>query len=122
MERVAFDDTITEINDVPGITEIIVSSNGDSTFVMGTVQETTVTTIEKRQYVRYKLLEVPVIFGWHTKDRNDTGWTFGVEAGVVPNLSLRTNGFIFDEDLESIDIGSNQELSLIHISEPTRPY
>jgi len=108
VEKVAFDDTVTEVNLVDGITDVIIDSNGDSTFISGLIEETKVTTIEKRQYVRYKLLEVPLIVGWQTKDKNDTGWTFGVEAGVVPNISLTTKGSIFNENYEDVNIGLEQ--------------
>ena len=108
VEKVAFDDTVTEVNMIDGITEVIVSPNGDSTYVWGTIPETVVTTIEKKQYVRYKLLEVPLILGWQTKDKNETGWRFGVETGVVPNISLTTKGIIFDEDYGDVNLATDQ--------------
>ena len=109
VEKVAFDNTITEVKEIEGIIEIRVTTTGDSIPVFGIIPETTVNTIEKRHYVRYKLLEVPLIIGWQTKDKNNTGWNFGVEAGIVPNLTLKTTGRIFDEEYQSIDIGTNQE-------------
>ena len=108
VEKVSFDDTITEVKDIEGVTDIIVNSNGDSTYIMGVIPETTVTVIEKRQYVRYKLLEVPLIMGWQTRDKNNTGWTFGVEAGVVPNISLTTKGIIFDENYGDVNLATDQ--------------
>ena len=109
VEKVAFNDMVTMMKDVEGITEIIINPNGDSTFVTGLVTETTVFTIEKKHYVRYKLLELPLIVGWQTKDKAGTGWKFGVEAGIVPNLKLTTKGRILNEEYDDIDIGTNQE-------------
>jgi len=108
VEKVLLDKTITEVKDIQGITLIKVNPSGGSTTILGLIPETTVTTIEKKLYVRYKLLEAPLILAWQTKNKYTTAWTFGIEGGIVPNIFLQTKGIILNENYEDVNIRIGQ--------------
>lgn len=72
-----------------GITEIYINAEGDSTFTEGMVLRTRQITYRKRTYSSYTLLDVPLIAGY---DWEKGRWSFGAEAGIFLNISLKAKG------------------------------
>jgi len=88
---------------VPGIVEIQIELNGDSTFIEGQVLRTTTTSFIKKSYNYFHQVDVPIIFGYNFGSADDS-WRIGVEAGVYANVLLKRKGEVSLADGEFYDI------------------
>ncbi len=68
------------------------------------VRTSTITTT-REGFNRYRLLDIPLLLGYHLKNEN---WSVGLETGILTNLSLSTKGYIYDENNELIDLATSQ--------------
>lgn len=96
-ERFSYNTARTEQDSVTGITEIYINAQGDSIFTEGFVERTRHITYRKRTYSTYTLLDVPLIVGY---DQEKGRWSYGVEAGVFLNISLKAKGDVLIESLD----------------------
>ena len=101
VERFDLDTTTTEISSILGVRAIRVSNNQDSTQVLGQIQQTSTTTIEKRIFNNYELIDIPIYVGYQ---RNFGKFNVGLQGGILMNLSLKTRGQIVDQNLQVFDI------------------
>ena len=105
-ERYEYKDTNISIDSVEGVKTLLVNLTGDTIPRMGMIPRTTTLVLEKKIFNTYQLLDIPVFIGYETKGKN---WQFGVEAGVLANISLKTEGIIPNELFDDIDIKTDQD-------------
>jgi hypothetical protein len=85
--------SVTEtFTDPNGIIEIIIDTNGDTTFVRGPVSITRTTTYEKRSYNYLTFYDLPLVLGY---EFDGAPWHLGLEAGAHLNLAFASRGEIF---------------------------
>ncbi len=70
------------------------------------IVRTSTTTTTREGYNRYRLLDIPLLFGYHFKNEN---WSIGLETGILANLNLSTKGFVYDENSQLIDLSTDQK-------------
>ena len=102
-----FENTVTveSVDSIEGIIKLIVLPNGDTIPERGLIPVVTTTTTRKRYYNRYNLIDVPFLLGYEKQINN---LRLGLQAGVFANISLTTEGRIFDEESVLVDIGVEQ--------------
>ena len=104
-ERYDNNKTEMRIDSTEGVVQRIVDLNGDTTDIIGMIPQKTTITFEKQIYNRYRLLDIPVLIGY---EGGRDAWKFGVQAGVIANLSLTTSGQVRNSRTEDLDIGARQ--------------
>ena len=70
------------------------------------ILRTRTTTTTREGFNRYRLLDIPLLVGYHFKNEN---WSIGLETGILANLNLSTKGFVYDESSQLIDLSTNQK-------------
>ncbi len=100
-ERFSYNATSIERDSVGGITEIYINAEGESILTEGLIERTRHIHYLKRTYSSYTLLDVPVIAGY---DREKGRWSFGAEAGVFINISLKAKGDALDRNGDFIRV------------------
>ena len=106
VERFDLDTTTTEISNILGVRAIRINNNQDSTQILGQVQQTRTTTIEKRIFNNYEMLDIPIYIGYQ---RSFGKLNVGLQGGILVNLSLKTRGEVLDQELQILDIQDNQD-------------
>ena len=96
-------DTDTEM--VEGIVMRRINLDGDTINIWGEVPLKTTTTYDKNIYNTYRLLDVPIILSYNFRKGK---WRSGIEAGILANLSLKTEGIIPDDSLNDIILENEQ--------------
>ncbi|MFT4665560.1 MAG: hypothetical protein ACI9XB_002516 [Gammaproteobacteria bacterium] len=96
-ERYTYKKEKVEKQMVFGVQVRRINLEGDTINIMGDVLETTTSTIDKNIYNSYRLLDIPVIVSYQYPLKK---WNLGVEAGILVNLSLKTEGIVPNELLE----------------------
>lgn len=104
-ERYQFDDTQINIDSVMGIQVYRINLAGDTVPIMGMLPRTTTTIYNKDIYNTYRLFDIPILLSYQYPFGK---WQTGLEAGVLLNLSLKTEGIIPDENFGDIDIKTQQ--------------
>ncbi len=92
---------ITETDSVLGIKYFAVNPNNDTFAVTGMVPHTKTIDIRKRYYNRYTMLDIPLMVGYFKENDN---WSYGAQAGVFANISLKTEGQFLNDATTTIDI------------------
>ena len=105
-------EVVEVVDSIFGVAYYAVLPNNDTTAVMGVVPHTTISTLEKRYYNKYRMLDIPLLVGYR-RVMND--WSLGAQAGVFANISINTEGRVLkneigEEELKEI-IKSNIGLS-----------
>ncbi len=93
--------TVVDNDSIPGIKYYGVNPNNDTIPVFGMVPHMVTVETHKKYYNRHTFFDIPVIVGYHFGNGD---WTFGAEAGVFANLSLKTSGRFLAEDGTDTDI------------------
>ena len=106
VERFDLDSSITEVSNVLGVRAIRINNNQDSTQILGQIPQTSTTTIEKRIFNNYEMIDVPIYIGYQ---RSFGKLNIGLQGGILMNLSLKTRGQVLDQELQVLDIQNNQE-------------
>lgn len=104
-ERMEFKDELVQLDSVYGIMALAVNPYGDTTALYGEVPHTTTTSINKRYYNYYQLIDVPVFVGYQ---QHVGSWVLGAEAGVFLNLRLRSSGQVLQTDFSGFDLAEAQ--------------
>ena len=94
-------DTIEE-----GLFGYIINPNGDTIPVFDEIINSNEIFYNKRTYNKYRMIGVPILFSYHWKD---DAWSFGIESGIIANISLKTSGNILNNEGQIIDIQEEQE-------------
>lgn len=81
--------TIIENDTITGVVEKIIDLNGDTTEIIGTVNIERVYRYEKQIYNRYRTIDIPLLVSYDFSSEN---WAFGVQGGIIANISLRASG------------------------------
>jgi len=109
--RIAEKYTVDEITTTENLENTLISFSIDMN--QDTVNEmysdiirTSTTTTTREGFNNYRLLDIPLLFGYHIK--NET-WSLGFQTGILTNLNLSTKGFIYDENSQLIDLAANQQ-------------
>lgn len=101
VERFNYNENITELDSIDGVLYYAVNPNNDTLAIMGTVPHTTITDIRKEYYNKYTMFDIPVFVGYF-KEKDE--WSFGAQAGVFANISLKTEGQFLNSATTSTDI------------------
>lgn len=104
-ERMEFRDEVVNQDSVYGIMALAVNPFGDTTPIYGQVPHTTTTSINKRYYNYYQLIDLPLLAGYQQQVGK---WWLGAEAGVYINLRLRSRGQILQPDYSGLDLAEAQ--------------
>lgn len=105
-ERYEYNDTQISVDSVLGVKTLRVNLTGDTIPKMGMIPETTTLDLEKKIFNTYQLFDIPFFVGYETRNKN---WQFGIEAGILANISLETEGIIPNETFEDINIKNEQD-------------
>lgn len=100
-ERFNYNENITELDSIDGVLYYAVNPNNDTLAIMGTVPHTTITDIRKEYYNKYTMFDIPVLVGYF-KEKDE--WSFGAQAGIFANISLKTEGQFLSSATTSTDI------------------
>lgn len=80
--------------------DIIIDNSGDTTQIFGPAPVTIIESKRWRVKNSYTSLDIPVLIGYQMNKGN---WTYGIEAGVINNISFNFKGLLLDEDKQPID-------------------
>lgn len=105
-ERFDFKNTTQNIQMVPGITHRITDINGIVHEIEGEIPLTQTTAVTKKIYNKFRIQEIPVLVGFN---RTKGKWDFGIKAGILANLSVKTSGQILEDALSIINIEERQD-------------
>ena len=100
-ERFDYLKIISDTSTITGVKIIYTELSGELTDIYDTIPLISTTTITKKIYNSYKLLDLPILLGYSRKWKN---WQIGASAGVFVNLSLQTEGKIMNGLDEIIQI------------------
>lgn len=104
-ERLDFNQTKVETEMVEGIVHYRTNLNGVLEAVYGLVPLTRTTVTKKKIYNQYELYDIPILIAYH---QSIGKWKIGLQGGILANISLRTRGQVIQENLESTNIGIEQ--------------
>ncbi len=110
VDRFSLSNRNTEsFTDPEGIVKVTISPDGRRDTTFGTVTGIRTIIFEKTTYNRHRFLEIPIIAGYNF---GDGPFSFGVEAGVVPQFLFSVKGEILDTRNSFIDLESVSETKL----------
>ena len=98
---------IQDTNWVNDIAFLIINLRGDTVAFYGGVRVIDKKTTTYEIYNRYRLIELPILFGY-SKTLNK--WDLGVQVGVLANVSLTTKGLQFDDRQQLINLNEDNDL------------
>lgn len=100
--KFSLNSTIETIDSVHGVQQIYVNNNTmDTIYIYGPVPVLTSTMYNKTTYNYFHLIDIPVMAGFNYRNER---WSFGVEAGALFNISVKSKGEILTPDNEIYDL------------------
>lgn len=103
VELFNYNEKITRTDSIIGVAYYAINPNNDTIPVMDLIPRTTHTTILKKYYNRYTMLDIPVLVGFY---KEKYGWVYGVQTGIFANISLKATGRVLHNDIEDEAISS----------------
>ena len=105
-ERFSLSDTLVEQTTEYGIIAYRYDLEGEKKAVMGNVPITKTTVTKQTVFNTYQLLDIPILLGYHHPIGKK--WQVGGQAGVLMNLSMKSEGSILSETLVPTEIAAQQ--------------
>ncbi|MDX2302287.1 MAG: hypothetical protein NW226_05770 [Microscillaceae bacterium] len=105
VERFDYQNINTEVENILGIKAYRIGLDNDTTAIYGQVPLTRTTSIQKRIYNSYELIDIPLILGY---SKNLGKLNIGLQAGLILNLSLQTRGQVLSDSLSIINLQAEQ--------------
>ncbi len=100
-EQYRYYSTVIKVDTVPGIKYLVINLDNDTIPIYGDVPLETKTSYKKEYYNNYRMIEVPVLAGYHLRHRN---FSLAAQAGVFVNVGLNVQGKVLQSVSEDVDI------------------
>lgn len=115
-EKMQLDYSYTKLDTSRGIISVTVSQTGDTvTTIIGDIVTERKLSGKKVAHHSFSLYDIPVAIGYEKKMGM---WSFGIEGGVMLNLSMQTSGstLVSDTSFVSVDTSPNQYRTNVGLS------
>ncbi|MBK9013350.1 MAG: hypothetical protein IPM82_04330 [Saprospiraceae bacterium] len=100
-EQFRFNSTVISVDSVYGVKYLAVNFDNDTIPIYGEIPLETKTSYRKEYYNRYRMIDIPVLAGYHYQGRNGF---LSAQVGIFVNLSLATQGQIMQSATEFMAI------------------
>ncbi|HFA49315.1 MAG TPA: hypothetical protein ENJ95_09890 [Bacteroidetes bacterium] len=100
-ELFEYNKTVVQEDSIWGIAKRVINLNGDTLDIYGDVPLLTSTSILKKHYNSYTMLDIPVLVGYHFESGD---WLLGAQAGVFANISMKANGQFLSDETTAVPI------------------
>ncbi len=115
-EKMQLDYSYTKLDTARGIISVTVSQTGDTvTTIIGDIVTESKLSGKKVAHHSFSLYDIPLAIGYEKKMGM---WSFGIEGGVMLNLSMQASGstLVSDTSFVSVDAVPNQYRTNVGIS------
>jgi len=115
-EKMQLDYSYTKLDTSRGIISVTVSQTGDTvTTIIGDIVTEKTLSGKKVAHHSFSLYDIPIAIGYEKKMGP---WSFGIEGGVMLNLSMQASGstLVSDTSFVSVDASPNQYRTNVGLS------
>lgn len=104
-ELFRYNESVISQDSVDGIQFFVRTLENELDTIYGKVPVTRTTTLNKKYYNKYRMIEVPILLGWSTKIRKVR---VGAQAGIFANISTTTSGRVLKNATEDTDVETDE--------------